>query len=167
VEIPADLSPENVTTEEKYYAQKDNTRIIAGSSLILLGLFILLKNTGIWYFNFFGIGREIFIPVALILAGIYLVIKFGSAAAMRSPDDSVSEAAGDEVKPGTKKLYRSTMDRKLAGVCGGLGEYLNIDSNLIRIFWLIFTFCSFGIGILIYIIFVIFVPEYSSGNINE
>jgi phage shock protein PspC (stress-responsive transcriptional regulator) len=31
-----------------------------------------------------------------------------------------------------KKLYRSLDDRKIAGVCGGLGKYLNIDSRLLR-----------------------------------
>ena len=32
-----------------------------------------------------------------------------------------------------KRLYRSKRDRKLAGVCGGLGEYLDIDPNLVRL----------------------------------
>ena len=50
-----------------------------------------------------------------------------------------------------KKLYKSLKDRKIAGVCGGIAEYLNIDSNVIRIIWVIFAF-GFGTGILAYII---------------
>jgi len=50
-----------------------------------------------------------------------------------------------------KKLYKSVKDRKITGVCGGIAEYLNIDSNIIRIIWLIFLFCA-GTGLLAYII---------------
>lgn len=38
-----------------------------------------------------------------------------------------------------KKLYRSMMDKKLCGVCGGLGEYFDIDSTVIRVAWILFA----------------------------
>lgn len=50
-----------------------------------------------------------------------------------------------------KKLYKSVKDRKIAGVCGGIAEYLNVDSNVIRIIWVLFAF-GFGSGILAYVI---------------
>ena len=37
-----------------------------------------------------------------------------------------------------KKLYKSSTDKKLAGVCGGLAEYFNIDSTLVRLGWVVF-----------------------------
>jgi phage shock protein C len=43
-------------------------------------------------------------------------------------------------------------DRKFLGVCGGIGEYLDVDPAVIRILWVIGTFASFGMGVLIYII---------------
>ena len=46
-----------------------------------------------------------------------------------------------------KRLYRSASDRMLLGVCGGIGEYLNVDSTIIRLLWAILVFCG-GIGIL-------------------
>ena len=49
------------------------------------------------------------------------------------------------------KLYKSVKDRKITGVCGGLAEYFDIDSNVIRIFWVIFA-SAFGTGILPYIV---------------
>jgi len=57
-----------------------------------------------------------------------------------------------------KKLYRSRTDRMIAGVCGGLGEYLNVDPTLIR---LIFVFAALlgGPGIIIYIGWLLVVPE--------
>ncbi len=57
-----------------------------------------------------------------------------------------------------KKLKRSGSNRMICGVCGGLGEYLNVDPTVIRILW---VFCAFalGSGILAYIIAAIIMPE--------
>jgi len=57
-----------------------------------------------------------------------------------------------------KQLYRSGVDRYISGVCGGLAEYFNIDSNLIRIIFVILAFFG-GIGIILYIAALIIVPE--------
>lgn len=44
-----------------------------------------------------------------------------------------------------RKLYRSTSDKKIAGVCGGLANYLDVDSTVVRIVFLIaFLFGSLG-----------------------
>ena len=51
-----------------------------------------------------------------------------------------------------KRLYRSSVNYMLAGVCGGIGEYFNIDPTLIRLAWVIVTCMSFGSGIIAYII---------------
>ncbi len=57
-----------------------------------------------------------------------------------------------------KKLYRSKSDKKLAGVCGGLSQYLNIDSTVVRLVWL--ACCLFcGAGLLLYAIAWIVMPE--------
>ena len=48
-----------------------------------------------------------------------------------------------------KRLYKSRNDRKIAGVCGGIGEYLNIDPTIIRIIWVISAMLG-GIGLLTY-----------------
>ena len=57
-----------------------------------------------------------------------------------------------------RRLYRSGSDRILGGVCGGLGEYLGIDSTLIRLAWLIFSLV-YGFGVLAYIIAWIIIPR--------
>ena len=61
----------------------------------------------------------------------------------------------------TKKLYRSTKNRVLGGVCGGLGEYFDIDPSLVRLLWLVIVFMGGG-GVLIYIILWIILPEEGS-----
>ena len=55
------------------------------------------------------------------------------------------------------KLYRSSTDKVFAGVCGGLGEYLNIDSSVIRILWAL-SVLVLGFGVLLYIISAIVIP---------
>lgn len=57
-----------------------------------------------------------------------------------------------------RKLYRSRKDRWIAGVCGGLGEYFDIDPILIRFLWLLFILLG-GSGILAYIIGIVVIPE--------
>ncbi|PKK84436.1 MAG: hypothetical protein CVT49_03685 [candidate division Zixibacteria bacterium HGW-Zixibacteria-1] len=61
-----------------------------------------------------------------------------------------------------KKLYRSTADSKIAGVCGGLGEYFNIDPTIIRIIAIILVFAD-GAGLLGYIIAWIVMPKRPLG----
>ena len=49
-----------------------------------------------------------------------------------------------------KKLYRSKTDAKIAGVCGGLAEYLNIDPTVIRVIWAIASIFAF-VGVVAYV----------------
>ena len=58
-----------------------------------------------------------------------------------------------------KRLYRSSVNYMLAGVCGGIGEYFNIDPTLIRLAWVIVTCMTFGSGIIAYIIAAIVIPK--------
>ena len=57
-----------------------------------------------------------------------------------------------------KKLYKSSTDKKLAGVCGGLAEYFNIDSTLVRLGWVVFGLLGDS-GLLAYIIAAIIMPD--------
>lgn len=57
-----------------------------------------------------------------------------------------------------KNLYRSSSNRLLAGVCGGIGAFFGIDPTLVRLGWVLF--CAMGgSGILAYIIAAIIIPE--------
>lgn len=57
-----------------------------------------------------------------------------------------------------KKLYRSRENAMLAGVCGGIGEYFDIDPTLVRLAWVVLGFCG-GVGIWAYIIAAIIIPQ--------
>ncbi len=57
-----------------------------------------------------------------------------------------------------KVLRRSSTNKKLAGICGGLGEYFGVDPTLVRLAWVLLVFC-FGTGVLAYIVALFIMPE--------
>lgn len=61
--------------------------------------------------------------------------------------------------PPRRQLMRSILDRKFFGICGGLGEYFDIDPTIVRILFIIFTLMSFGFGVLLYIVLLFSMPE--------
>ncbi|GAB4478064.1 MAG: hypothetical protein Kow00124_22030 [Anaerolineae bacterium] len=61
-----------------------------------------------------------------------------------------------------KKLMRSSTDKMVAGVCGGLAQYLNVDPVLVRVAFVILALAG-GPGLLLYIILWIVMPEDVSG----
>lgn len=61
-----------------------------------------------------------------------------------------------------KRLYRVTEGKMLAGVCGGVAEYFNIDPTLVRLGWALLC-CMAGGGLLAYIIAAVIIPEKPLG----
>lgn len=57
-----------------------------------------------------------------------------------------------------KKLYKSTTDKKIAGVCGGVAEYFGLDSTLVRIGYAALIIFA-GTGLLLYIICALVMPD--------
>ena len=58
----------------------------------------------------------------------------------------------------TKRLYRSD-DRMLGGVCGGLGEYFDFDPTVVRIAYVLLTFCTAFCGIPCYLVMWLVMPD--------
>ena len=56
------------------------------------------------------------------------------------------------------KLYRSRTNKQIAGVCGGLGDYFNIDPTIIRLAWVVAIFCAGG-GLFAYLLAMIIIPQ--------
>ncbi|UQZ35388.1 hypothetical protein C2I18_18800 [Paenibacillus sp. PK3_47] len=66
-----------------------------------------------------------------------------------------------------KKLFRSERDKKVTGLCGGLAQYLNVDTTLIRLIAVVAAFFSFGTVALIYIVASILVPKETFSSFND
>lgn len=59
----------------------------------------------------------------------------------------------------SRRLYRSNTNKMICGVCGGLGEYFNIDPTIVRLIWAILLFS--GPGLFAYIIAAVVIPQKS------
>jgi phage shock protein PspC (stress-responsive transcriptional regulator) len=140
-------NPDQTISDKTENVIKDKS-LFWGSLLIIFGLFLLLRQFGLFYaFNFWHLPWQSI--WALILIGIGAVLLY-----KRMQEDTEGKKEGPE-----KKLYRSKSDRMIGGVCGGLAEYFELDVSLVRVLWVLGTIVSIGIGILAYIVMLIVFPE--------
>lgn len=58
-----------------------------------------------------------------------------------------------------KKLYRSKTDKKIAGICGGIGKYINVDPTVIRVGFIILALPGGLPGVLPYLVLWLVIPE--------
>ena len=66
----------------------------------------------------------------------------------------------------TGRLHKSVKDRKIAGVCGGIAEYLNADPTIIRLVFALMVL-GWGTGVLAYIACALILPEGDGGENEE
>ncbi len=168
------IIPENPGEEEapgKVQSKPNNSGLIWGGILIVLGGIILINRLD-WFdlfpFHFrwhwtpmwFGHFRfDILLPIIIIIIGAIYIIRI-SKKDKQSNDLQVGQPMGG-IKM-DKKLTRSVKDRMISGVCGGVAEYFNIDSSIVRVVWAILTLAGGGfLGVIAYIVMLIVVPEES------
>ena len=65
-----------------------------------------------------------------------------------------------------KKLYRSTSDRMLVGVCGGVAEYFGVDPTVVRVIWAVASIFAFA-GVIAYIACAFVIPEKPDNTIID
>ncbi|MFC2084509.1 PspC domain-containing protein [Bacteroidota bacterium] len=130
-----------------------NFKGLLGSVLIVYGIYSLFSYYGlISYLSFLGISPSIYWPLFLITIGICYLVRYKSHSL---------------TKTNRLSFRRSRSNRRIMGVCGGFAEYLEVDSNLIRMLWLILTFATFGVCLFIYIIFSFFIPFQEELSIEK
>ncbi len=153
--IPKNPDTETARTETpKESAPVIFTHRLWGVLLIVAGLLLLLGLIGPLGGLFAVVAvfmGSVLWPLLVIVLGLYLFFNQSNKTDIRS--------SIDEVFPQGKKLHRSRSDRRIAGICGGIGIYFKVDSNLIRIFWVMATLGSFGFGVLAYLILAVYLTE--------
>lgn len=65
-----------------------------------------------------------------------------------------------------KKLRRSSSNRMIAGVCGGLAEYFGIDAVIVRVVFFLLFWSNLG-GLLLYLILWLVMPEAEGGTVSD
>lgn len=147
--------------------EAQNTGLIVGVVLILLGLTFFSSILDLGYFHFrpyrwhlfrpWFIGLDKFWPIIIILIGvlyIYHVLRKGKKS------NSEPYVNGKKTTGIDKKITRSRNEKMIGGVCSGIAEYLNIDPVLMRVMWILVTlFSGIVFGIIVYIILLIIIPE--------
>jgi phage shock protein C len=146
-------------------------RRMLGVLLVVVGAAILLASVlpFSWYFS----EVQIIGPVLLIAAGITLIMwkrdadsnrtDYGYTPPIKTESESymsgstTNYTAGSSGTAAPRRMYRIEKDRKIAGICSGLGEYFNMDPTIIRIFWVMLLLLG-GTGILLYLIMWFVMP---------
>ncbi len=147
------IVPEN-PSQEVPQKRRSSQAMFWGLLLISLGIILLLRQMGLFYMlNIRHLPWSFIWAVFLIGLGIILIFT-------QSRTSPTGEAAGESAEEVTSPtILRSRSDRMIAGVCGGLAKYFNIDSSIVRLLWVLATLASVGLGVLVYIILIFVFPE--------
>lgn len=72
----------------------------------------------------------------------------------------MDKQATDNNQKQVKRLYLSETDKKISGVCGGIGEYFDLDPTLVRLAYLLLTvFTGVFPGLIAYIVLAVIIPK--------
>ena len=144
--LPVEKISRELTNKESSAQQKKNFRTVLSGLFILTGLHFAFIYIGI------GSSERLFIlpngfvfPIVAIIIGVFILTKntgaFGQSEVLY-PD----------------KYFRSRKDRKIMGVCAGLGKYLTIDSSALRIIFILATLLTLGMFAIVYLLFSVLTP---------
>lgn len=134
------------------YPVRTRAWIVMGNALLCVGAVGLIAEYEqvSWWHALVDSGRALLdylLPFALIALGIYLLW----AAKHRKLEGLKQEHSGE--------LARSATDRRLTGVCGGIAQYLNIDSTVVRIVVLLLFFASPLLALITYVLLACIMPR--------
>jgi phage shock protein C len=144
-------------------AKTDGTKVW-GIILIAVGGLIFLSNVGFPFWqDWWHVPWRLALPLVLLGVGLWVLMNRKETPGVTpTPSGAVPPTAGEAAAVrtgnGSTRLFRSRTDSKLFGVCGGVGTYLNADPTIVRILFIIATFASAGMMILLYFIMAIVVP---------
>ncbi len=163
------LNPNRETAAGTSSSGSKDAAILVGVLLILAGIYFLLQYYAPFWFPFdfywhWIFSWRLFWPVLLILLGVLYIWYASNRAEERSSVPAKREPGTENqieeptMKSQKKQLTRSRTNKKIAGVCGGMGEYFEIDPTWIRLGWLLVGLFHPPSAILVYIIMAIVVP---------
>ncbi len=154
------LNPQHAGLPPAARPKNNDFGLFVGIAVVFIGVMFLFNNifNFLWpfhwrWYGFWPFHWHTFWPLILIAFGGWYIYY-----TMQKDKQSPDTDAPDE--QGKTRLYRSRSTRMIAGVCGGLAHYWNVDVNVIRISFIIMTFLThIVLGIGIYIALILLAPE--------
>lgn len=147
--IPKNPEHEQLPISEQKKA--DNNGLYIGLALIIIGLTVAINRWFDFFFwdldwLFFNFHWKIVWPILFILLGVWFIVR------------STKEEKEDEAPKET--FYRSSDQRMISGVCGGLAELWNVDVTLVRVGYALATlFTAVWLGVIAYVVMAIVIKE--------
>lgn len=131
-----------------------------GLLLVSVGVVWFLSNLGvaIWS-HWWHLPWDVVFSVLLILAGVAFLM--GGRNGLHGSAEPVTGAAAapDMTPPSSSRLEKSRTNKKIFGVCGGIGRNMGVDPTIVRFAFVLGGFASFGLAVLIYVLLAIFLPR--------
>jgi phage shock protein PspC (stress-responsive transcriptional regulator) len=123
--------------------------LMLGIVLVIIGVLALIPISFLSHFLSFKIKIVPFFQVlsalAFIALGLYVISGYLKKENSENSDQKV--------------LSRSITNKKFLGVCAGIAEYFKIDPTVVRVVWILFSFISFGIAVIVYFVLGIILPN--------
>jgi phage shock protein PspC (stress-responsive transcriptional regulator) len=123
--------------------------LVVGLILLAVGAMIVLRALGVLNYGFWGAWHVAWIvlwPLSLIGGGLFLLYIYWRQGA-----------------EGTRVFRRLGWDKMVMGVCSGLGEFLKIDTGLVRLVFALLIILSRGVALIVYIALGLMTPEAKEG----
>ena len=150
--IPDESIAKDVTPRRLIDGINDKT-ILWSVLLVLVGIILFFQHgdfiNSIWS-HFWNSHINVLIALIIIGVGVYLLYQ-------ERQKISTMFGLGSDVP-----LSLSKKDKQLAGICGGIAESIGIDSTIIRFFWVYGTIMSVGLGLILYFILALVLPNQRS-----
>jgi phage shock protein C len=131
-----------------------------GILLVTVGAVWFLSNLGvsIWS-HWWHLPWDIVFSVLLILAGVaFLMGGRNGLHGSVEPGAAAPEGSGVPQHP-VSRLEKSRTNKKIFGVCGGIGRNMGVDPTIVRFAFVLGGFASFGLAVLLYVLLAIFLPK--------
>ena len=147
--IPDESTAKDVTPRRLIDGLNEKT-ILWSVLLVLVGIILFFQHgnfiNSIWR-HFWSSGINVLLSLIIISVGVYLLYQ-------ERQKISTVFGLGSEMP-----LSLSEKDKQLAGICGGIAESIGMDSTIIRFFWVYGTIMSVGIGLILYFILALVLPN--------
>ena len=147
--IPDESTAKDVTPRRLIDGLNEKT-ILWSVLLVLVGIILFFQHgnfiNSIWR-HFWSSGINVLLSLIIISVGVYLLYQ-------KRQKISTVFGLGSE-----RPLSLSEKDKQLAGICGGIAESIGMDSTIIRFFWVYGTIMSVGIGLILYFVLALVLPN--------